>query len=234
MSPLRWQSLSRKTHQEEHKRNPLTLFRTGFIVLLFLLLGLTLTALILEEQIRPVLHVWAEAYVTNQGTRAISQAVEKTMGKDATGLALAVYLRDPSGALQGVQYDMGAMNQICATLILNLQGSLLQLEEEPLRVPLGQLLGLDLFAALGPTIPIRMIPLGSVVATPLASFESAGINQTWHRVVLDVRVTLRVLIPFSPKETHLHVKVPILEEIFFGAVPSWYFLSPEYPLSGRL
>jgi sporulation protein YunB len=108
--------------------------------------------------------------------------------------------------------------------------------EEVFPIPLGQLTGLDFLASWGPGIPVRMIPLGGLTTTPVASFESAGINQTWHRVLLDIQVVMRVAVPLVSEDILVSTQVPILEEVFIGTVPTWYFTGQGNLLSsdGRL
>jgi hypothetical protein len=61
----------------------------------------------------------------------------------------------------------------------------------------------------------------------MASFQSAGLNQTWHRVLLDIEVMMRVVVPLLAEEIAVSARVPIVEEIFIGDVPSWYFAGQE-------
>ena len=81
-----------------------------------------------------------------------------------------------------------------------------------------------------------MIPVGGLTTTPVASFESAGINQTWHRVLLDIQVLMRIAVPLMSEDILVSTQVPILEEVFIGSVPSWYFAGQENLLNadGRL
>ncbi len=77
-----------------------------------------------------------------------------------------------------------------------------------------------------------MVPVGGLTTTPVASFESAGINQTWHRVLLDIQVTIRVAVPpLRTEEILVSTQVPIVEEVFIGSVPTWYF-APHQNLDG--
>ena len=98
---------------------------------------------------------------------------------------------------------------------------------EVFHIPLGQLTGFAFLASRGPGIPVRMIPVGGLITTPIASFASAGINQTWHRVLLHIEVHMRVAIPLLSEEILVSTQVPLVEEVFIGSVPSWYFAGQE-------
>ena len=71
--------------------------------------------------------------------------------------------------------------------------------------------------------PVRFIPVGSVETTTISSFNAAGINQTWHRIYLDIKVNMRVAVPMLVHEFPVQTRVPIVEEVIIGSVPSWYF-----------
>lgn len=194
-----------------------------FILTLFSVLGLILV----EVRLAPVLHAWAETRALSLATRAINLAVEEMMAATLTGTTLAHLIRDNQGNLQGVQYAMGEVNRVSSQATQKILQILNNMEGENFAIPSGQLTGLDFLAARGPGIPVRMIPIGGLTATPVASFESAGINQTWHRVLLDIQVRMRIAVPLVSEEIIVSTQVPLLEEVFIGSVPSWYFAGQE-------
>lgn len=210
-----------------HKR-PNTSWRTYvglvlFIFTLFSVLGLMLV----ENRLAPVLRAWAETRALSLATRAINLAVEEMMTSTLTSTTLAHLIRDGEGNLQGVQYLMGEVNRVSSQATQIILQTLNNMDGEDFAIPFGQLTGLDFLAARGPEIPVRMIPVGGVTTTPVASFESAGINQTWHRILLDIQVRMRIAVPLVSEEILVSTQVPIAEEVFIGSVPSWYFAGQE-------
>lgn len=169
-------------------------------------------------------------------TRAINVAVEEMMAVSLSSTTMAHFVRDGDGNLRAIQYDMGEVNRVSSQATHKILQTLNNLGEEVFPIPLGQLTGLDFLASWGPGIPVRMIPVGGLVTTPVASFESAGINQTLHRVLLDIQVKMRIAVPLVSEEILVSTQVPILEEVFIGTVPTWYFAGQENLLSneGRL
>jgi len=160
-------------------------------------------------------------------TTAINLAVEEVMAGTLDSTALAKLIRDGDGSLKGVQYDMGAVNRVSSQASQLILKNLEDMGQQAFAIPLGQLTGLRFLAAWGPDIPVRMVPVGALTATPMASFQSAGLNQTWHRVLLDIEVMMRVVVPLLAEEIAVSARVPIVEEIFIGDVPSWYFAGQE-------
>lgn len=158
------------------------------------------------------------------------------MAVSLSSTTMAHLVRDGEGNLQAIQYDMGEVNRVSSQATHKILQTLNNMGEEVFPIPLGQLTGLDFLASWGPGIPVRMIPLGGLTTTPVASFESAGINQTWHRVLLDIQVVMRVAVPLVSEDILVSTQVPILEEVFIGTVPTWYFTGQGNLLSsdGRL
>lgn len=194
-----------------------------FILFFFSVLGL----LIVEGRLAPVLHTWAQTRAVALATHAINQAVEDVLGEALSSTDIAHLIRGSDGSLLGVQYDMGAVNRVSSRASQQILEALSGMGQETFSIPLGQLTGLHFLAARGPGIPLRMLPVGALIAKPVASFESAGLNQTWHRVLLDIEVTLRVAAPLLAEEIVVATRVPLVEEIFIGAVPNWYFAGQE-------
>lgn len=206
------------------------------LILFILMLFSVLTVMIAEKRLGPVLRTWAETRAMSLATRAINVAVEEMMAVNLSQAAMAELIRDGEGRLQAIQYDMGEVNRVSSQATHKILQTLTNMGQEVFPIPAGQLIGLDFLASWGPGIPVRMIPIGGLTTTPVASFESAGINQTWHRVLLDVQVVMRIAVPLVAEEILVSTQVPILEEVFIGSVPTWYFAGQESLLThdGRL
>ncbi|MCK9526184.1 MAG: sporulation protein YunB [Limnochordia bacterium] len=206
------------------------------LVLFIVLLFSVLTLMIAEKRLAPVLRTWAETRAMNLATRAINVAVEEMMAVNLSSTVMAELIRDGEGRLQAIQYDMGEVNRVSSQATHKILQTINNMGEEVFPIPAGQLTGLDFLASWGPGIPVRMIPVGGLTTTPVASFESAGINQTWHRVFLDVQVVMRIAVPLVSEEILVSTQVPILEEVLIGSVPTFYFAGQEnlLPNDGRL
>ncbi len=193
------------------------------LVLFIILLFSVITLMIAEGRLAPVLRTWAQTRAMSLATRAINVAVEEMMAVSLSSTTMAHLIHDGDGSLRFIQYDMGEVNRVSSQATHKILQTLNNMGEEIFPIPLGQLTGLDFLASWGPGIPVRMIPVGGLTTTPVASFDSAGINQTWHRVLLDIQVTMRVAVPLMAEEIIVSTQVPILEEVIIGKVPTWYF-----------
>lgn len=220
MMKLRWQS---KIFPQQHASSRWPLSRYIVLVALFILLFSVLTAMIVEWRVSPVMRAWAETRAVSLATRAISLAIEETMAISISTTEMSTVISDDQGQIQAIQYNTGEINRVTATATHKVLQFLSNLGEESFPIPIGQILGLDFLAAWGPQIPVRVIPTGSVMTTPISSFHAAGINQTIHRIYLNVEVEMRIVVPITAIVLPVSTRFPIVEEIIIGSVPSWYF-----------
>ena len=96
------------------------------------------------------------------------------------------------------------------------------LDTRSLGVPLGALTGMDLFAGAGPDLPVQVLSVASAEGNYRNDFTGAGINQTLHRVMLDLTITAEILLPGGVVETSVSTPVCVAETIIIGQVPQTY------------
>ncbi|HHX02432.1 MAG TPA: sporulation protein YunB [Firmicutes bacterium] len=235
MSRLRWQSALRRPGAHNSTPVPDEPPRRGWLrylmmCLLVLALLAAVLAMIIEKRVSPVLYAWAETKAVNLATQAIARAVEETMVQMHM-MEMAEIITDDHGRIQAIKYDTAKINQASAVVAQKILQALQDFDGETLAIPLGQFLGTNLFSGFGPRIPLRAFPAGAVTATPISSFVSAGINQTIHRLYLDIHVEMRIVVPLASTTLPVTTRVALIEDIIVGAVPSWY-LAPSGLVGG--
>lgn len=91
-----------------------------------------------------------------------------------------------------------------------------------IRIPLGNLLGLNLMLGKGPDIPVDIIMLTSSRAGFRSELSAAGINQTKHEIILEMTVDIDVLIPWGTMSTQVVCDTLIAETVIIGGVPETF------------
>ena len=78
---------------------------------------------------------------------------------------------------------------------------------------------------------IRISSIGSVETDLKSEFSSQGINQTLHRVFLDVKCKVAILTPFQDIKKEITNQVLLIENVIVGNIPDTYYnlegLNPE-------
>lgn len=96
------------------------------------------------------------------------------------------------------------------------------LDAAQLGIPLGSLTGLVYASEWGPAIPVRILSVAAADGAFRNEFTSAGINQTLHRIMLDITVEIRLIIPGGTAETRVQTSVSLAETVIVGEVPQAY------------
>ena len=65
-----------------------------------------------------------------------------------------------------------------------------------------------------------MTQVGNISSSYESIFESAGINQTRHKIYLNVNMKIKVIVPFKSEEVEVATQIPISETIIVGKTPS--------------
>lgn len=193
-----------------------------YIVLGILLVLLILMLSFIENRLSIGMEKIAEYRVKSIVTRAVSSAVDENFPENINYNDIVSISKAENGKITSIQTDVGKLNRIFAKVSLSVQDKLSELEKEKISIPLGAILGNRLFATEGPNINLGIIPYGNVETDFKSEFNSAGINQTKHRIYLLVRTEVGVGIPFIEKKTVVTTSLPVAETVIVGEVPGSY------------
>ena len=87
----------------------------------------------------------------------------------------------------------------------------------------GSFTGFKILSGRGPGIKIRISSVGDVATDLRSEFVSQGINQTLHRVYLQVDTSVNILTPFDNIEKEISNQVLLMENVILGEIPSTYY-----------
>lgn len=196
------------------------LIRVLALLLAVSLLALTLTA---TARMRPLLESLATTRVSNTVNRIIFEAVnEAIQNGDISYERLISLEKDNEGKITAVHSNMAAFNRLQAQILDIILAKIDQVSARELSIPIGTLTGSALLAGRGPRIRVRMESVGSSTARFNNRFESAGINQTKHQIILEVEVSVAILLPGFTTATKVSTAVTVAETVIVGAVPDTY------------
>lgn len=181
----------------------------------------------LQARLRPAAVVLAKAQTQN----AMSALLERTVADDLArrGVSyddLVTIRRDERGSITALTCDMAALNLLRSELTAAVLEELESGEIPPIQIPLGSLLELEPLWARGPSIRAQVLRSGTVSAEFQSEFSSAGVNQTMHRVWLELSVPMTVLLPGGGVEARTDTRLCVAETVIVGEVPTTY-LAPK-------
>ncbi|MBR7146544.1 MAG: sporulation protein YunB [Oscillospiraceae bacterium] len=176
--------------------------------------------LLFNRGLYPGVSALALAAAKNEARAIVAGAFSEKMAAAGEEYEQLVTLHfQDDGAISGMSCHMPALN---ATRNALLSAILLRIGEErvlSVGIPLGNLVGGELLSGRGPEIPVRVLLARDASAHMKSEFSSAGINQTLHRVLFTVSITLTVLTPSQPTTLTLEESFPVAETVIVGKVP---------------
>ncbi len=155
--------------------------------------------------------------------RGVLQATELYPVKSFVHVA-----RNPQGQITSVETDAIEVNRFAVNLSESILEEIKKRERDEIEAPLGVLTGNGLLSALGFSVPYRIMPVGKVTVSPSSGFDHSGINQTVHRLQMEVSVNVRILFPLMKREESVKRTVIVSETVIIGDVPTT-LLTRELP-----
>ena len=131
--------------------------------------------------------------------------------------------RDIDNNIQMISADIKTINKIISDVALEIQKEINKQEEDTVSLKLGMLTGTTLFASVGPIIPVKISTVGGVKTSYTSEFVESGVNQTLHRVYLNVKTMISIVTPYNTIEEQVETQIIIMENVLVGKVPQSYY-----------
>lgn len=181
---------------------------------------LTAVALV---QMKPILTRLATARVSNTVNRIVVAAVNEAIATgDIDYDNLVSFEKDFDGRITALRSNMAEVNRLQNKIADDVLVRLSEVSTSELSIPLGTLTGSALLAGRGPSLKVRMQTVGTTTAAFRDAFTAAGINQTRHRIVLQVDAYMSILLPGFSTYTKVSNEITVAETVIVGGVPESY------------
>ncbi len=189
--------------------------RTAALLSLLMLAGL----IALEQNLSQTMLDMAFAEAYSMAVETLNRAVKLVTENEVEYGELMDAHLDAQGHVTMLRADTMRMNELAAETALKAEQELNSIENQFVDIPLGAALGIKSLSGFGPRMSMQILPVGAVHASFDTEFESAGINQTRHRVFLTLRATVSLIIPTGSQLVEVESTMPIAESIIVGGVP---------------
>ncbi len=163
----------------------------------------------------------AQVQVKAQTTQAVNEAVLSVLqGVDYADFVTVE--KNSQNEVVLITANSNSVNQLARNASIVTQGKINTLFQQAISIPLGTLSGIPLLSQLGPDVNIVIDPVGTVQCSFVSHFETAGINQTLHRIYLNVSSTMDVIIPSSHQVVQIETPILVCETVIVGKVPDTF------------
>ena len=199
--------------------------RIGVISLILCLMLLSL-----RGRYRTVIDDLAKTQVKNSTSDLTNDAIAKQIATGNIAYDRIVYFeKDLQGRITALKTNMTEVNRLKTDILNIINDEILALDTSDIGIPLGSLFLPEFLSGKGPAIPVHILSIRNSDAAFVSHFSQAGINQTLHRLNMEVSIDVAVLVLGSTTSFSMTSEVLVAETIIVGDVPQTFLQTGGYP-----
>lgn len=165
-------------------------------------------------------------------TNAINLAATTVINGGLTYDELFEVIKDNNGKITMIQANSPRINTIAREIANLAQANLDALGTQEISISVGTFTGLALLTGFGPDVTIKIVPIGTANCDFVSYFQSAGINQTLHKIYIDVYADVNIITPIDEPTVQVKAEILVCENVIVGEVPEFYLNMSD--ISGML
>lgn len=176
----------------------------------------------------PMLREVAQSELESIAFDIVGRTVEEELTREGADYDDLVHIeRNAAGEVSSITTDIKRLNLLKLRVVNRLSDEMFEKTEDVVKIPLGNLTGIDFLTGRGPDVTFRTMWVSSVNGEYRNTFEAAGINQTCHRIMLDFTINVGMMFAGREIGTDVGLSVCVAETVIVGAVPD-FFTGKEY------
>lgn len=229
-------------------RKKIVIKKINLLIFSFVLVFIIIILLfkIINERINPILFDYATLESRKFASIIINKAIEKNVATDLVIEDLYIVSKKENNEITSVDFNPAIVNKVLTKVTSSVQMNLKNLEEGNLdlleasddvliyydkenlkkgiifRIPSGIVFNNSLLTNIGPKIPVRFTLVGDVLSGINTKVTNYGINNALLEVSVNIKLTLKVILPISTKEVNVETNVPIAIKMIQENVPNYY------------
>lgn len=172
--------------------------------------------------IEPIFNTICEKEAKSIATKICNNEATEVMKKYEYD-DLVTIMKDEKGNVNMVKANIIPINKIISDVAVEVQYELEAISSKEIPIKLGTFTGIKLLSGRGPNVNFKVFNEGSVLTDFKSEFTQAGINQTLHRMYLEIKCDISVLTPFSTVNEVIVNQIIIAENVIVGTTPNTYY-----------
>ena len=200
-------------------------FHLKYKIIAFFIILIILIFSYIHYLATPIIVANTQTQISSSSTRAINYAIADTMNQNIGYGDLIKIMKDENDNVSYIEANSFRINLLSKTMSKVVMNNFLELSKRPIIIPLGSFSGISLLAGYGPKIAYDVEPFGEVFCYFTSKFESAGINQTYHKLYLVITIKVNVVLPVKKITINSASEVLLCDTLIVGKVPKVYLNS---------
>ena len=193
--------------------------RLMLILTMLLVLGLLLFELTVRNIQSNIIENRALALAEKSVNSAVSRFISQRGDEHGEFITISY---GPNGEIEAVTTNSMAVNAFKAEVDLMIQEELEKIHTSQVSVPIGAFTGVTLLSNVGPKITFTYFLTASVHSDLKSDFLSGGINQTVHRIELEIEADFILTCLGHDNKMPFSTNFEIAETVIAGDVPNAY------------
>ena len=194
------------------------LWRIGIIGIV-----IVISFFLLRSRYRDVISDLARTQVMNTTSDLTNDAIAKQIAAGNIAYDRIVFFeKDLDGRITALKTNMSEVNRLKTDILNIINDEILSLDTSDIGIPLGSLFLPELLSGKGPSIPVHILSIRNSDANFVSHFSQAGINQTLHRLNMEVSIDVAVLVLGETNSFTMSSEVVVAETVIVGDVPQTF------------
>lgn len=208
------------------KKQTITLIKR-WVILIF---ALVLVFVICVISVKPFVFTYAkseaETIILNAANKAVLNVIEQNNIKYND---ISIISRDDSGTITGIEINVEKINLFKSSLSNEISRIVAGKNKYDLNIPIGSLWGNEYTTGYGPKIKFKMQLTETAILDFESRFESAGINNVLHQIIIKIDVNASVLMMGCTDSFSVSTTALVAQTVISGNVPDSFTNVVEQP-----
>lgn len=191
-------------------------------ILLIMFFSIVISIGVFLKSAYPVFKSSCETAASSKGNKIINDEVYKVM-QNYTYNDLIKIDKDINGKISLIEANSVKINEITSLINANIQKEFDKIPTITVFINMGAVSGISILKNVEPKMDIELESAGNIKSIVKTEFKAVGINQTHHKIYLDIDARVGILTPFSAFGKDINADVLISEAIIIGEVPETYY-----------
>lgn len=170
----------------------------------------------------PIFKASCETAASSRGVKIINEEITNVMEEYSYNDIINIE-KDVTGKITYIETNSFCLNEIVSKIISNIQNKFDNMQTVNVFINMGSVTGIALIKNLGPSFEIELESAGTIASKVRTKFESVGINQTNHKIYLEITSNIGIMTPYACFGKEINEEVLLTEAIIIGEVPQNYY-----------
>ncbi|MBE6051998.1 MAG: sporulation protein YunB [Clostridium sp.] len=189
------------------------------LVIITIIIVFNIFLYIFDSRVLPNVLIKSESMVKAKAEDIINTTSMSIFNEEFNYGEMIIINKDTEGNINLIQANTVKLNELSSRISLTCNEELQKMGKVGVEVPAGWVTEKSIFYNLGPKINVKIEPIGNINISYESKFESAGINQTRHKIYLNISAVVRSIVPLHSQEIEVKCEVPVAETIIVGKIP---------------